>query len=370
MKFSAAILKSKKKFVIPIFKGIQMKRYIKILFVFVTVLVVTQQCSNFNLIPNTVSKKDQFVYLSEGVASRNYIIERITEKTHAYTTYDTINNYFIVDDSYKKMKISATGEVLISIPDPSSELPFKTHYVFTDSTVCDLSKNHFELEPFLKKINPSTEALKKEWMIVFEEYYRNASVVIYSNNDQIYFKTDQGWISLYLGDSNYLGGHQNSERTFKNYPAKFNSLIFLKDIASNTYSDWMSHSGSSIDKKYRNQSEEQINYSENQLKYLDNNIKKISYHKTGSSSMYAYTPIIAQFQGIGYYTLNIKDEKVRFKENAFKYPFKFFQSDAYLNQYTVPENFKNRTSISFIRYSFPTNQNESKSQGLYLLKRK
>ncbi|EDM45731.1 hypothetical protein SCB49_07977 [unidentified eubacterium SCB49] len=173
-----------------------------------------------------------------------------------------------------------------------------------------------------------------------------------------------------MSDNYYLEGDNITERTFENYPAKFRKLIFLKDQESNTYSDWMSHSGSSIDKKYPNTALENFNYPEKALDYLNNEIEKISFEKKVQSETYTYTPIIAQFQGIGYYKLKKEDEYIHFKENAFKYPFNFFKSDSYLNHYTIPEKFNTKTKLSFIRYSFPTNQNESKSQGLYIIKRK
>lgn len=61
---------------------------------------------------------------------------------------------------------------------------------------------------------------------------------------------------------------------------------------------------------------------------------------------------------------------MRFKEDAVKFPFWFFQSDRYLNNYTLTEQFMAKTEVSFIRYSYPTNTNISKSQGLYIVKRK
>ncbi|SIR18417.1 hypothetical protein [Maribacter ulvicola] len=348
-----------------------MKKYKKFILLIIGLLFFfVQQCSNTNLLPSFVCKKSEYKYLSEKVNSKNFVIDKISDKTYLYVTYDSINNYFIVNDGYNKMKLSAEGNLLINIPHPSGELPYKTHYVFTDSTICDFSKNELEIETFFKKINPATEKLETKWISIFEEYYYNASTVIYSNNDLIYFKINEGWVSLHISDNHYLEGDNITERTFENYPAKFSKLIFLKDQKSNTYSDWMSHSGSSIDKKYPNVELENFNYPEKELNYLNNKIEKISFEKTVLSETYRYTPIIAQFQGIGYYKLKKENEYIRFKEKALKYPFKFFKSDSYLNHYTIPEKFNTKTKLSFIRYSFPTNQNESKSQGLYIIKRK
>ncbi len=340
------------------------------IFLIGTFLLFLQQCSTINLIPNLVSKVNTYKYLSEKVSSQNFVIDKISNKTHVFITYDPVHNYFIVDDSYTKTKVSATGDVLINIPSPSGQLPYKTHYIFTDSTVCDFSKNKLEIESFYKKINPATEKLEKKWIAVFEEYYNKATTVIYSNDDLAYFKIKEGWVALHFSDNYYLTDDNDYEKIFENYPAKFNRLIFLKDEKSNTYSDWMSHSGSSIDKKYNDNSLEHLKFPEKKFKYLNQKIEKISFDKTAKSETYTYTPIIAQFQGVGYYKLKKEGEYIRFKENAFKYPFMFFKSDAYLNHYSVPEQFETKTKLSFIRYSFPTNQNESNSQGVYIIKRK
>ncbi|WP_159023953.1 hypothetical protein [Formosa sp. L2A11] len=347
-----------------------MKAPKKKIILILVLLVFVQQCSTINLIPDFVLKKSDYKYLSAGVSSKNFVLDKISDKTYMYITYDSVRNYFIVDDSYNKIKISAEGDVLINIQHPSGDLPYKSHYVFTDSTVCDLSKNSLEFEPFYKKINSETDTLDTKWITLFEDYYNKATTVIYSNNDYIYLKIKAGWVALQLANDYYFEGDNISEITFKNYPAKFEKLIFLKDNASNTYSDWMSHSGSSADKMYPDEDLKYFNYPEKGLKYVSNKIKTIDFKKTKSAENYTYTPIIAQFQGVGYYKLKIGEEYIRFKENAFKYPFMFFHSDAYLNLYTIPKKFESKTKLSFIKYSFPTNQNESKSQGLYLLKKK
>ncbi|WP_324027686.1 hypothetical protein QSV08_06985 [Maribacter sp. BPC-D8] len=340
------------------------------IFIIIGLLFFVQQCTSINLLPSFVSNENNYKYLSTGVSSENYVIDSITDKTYLYITYDTINNYFIVDDGYQQIKISTNGSILFKTSDKTAEMPFKTHYVFGDSTVYDFSQNKIEPESYFKRINADTEKLEKKWITIFEEFYNQASTVVYGNNDIIYLKINEGWVALHTSENYYLEGDNSSERTFENYPAKYNQLIFLKDTKSNTYSDWMSHSGSSIDRKYNDYDFEHSNYPENEFNYQNNKIKKIGSKKTESSSTFAYTPIIAQFLAVGYYKLQKGDEYVRFKEDAVKFPFWFFQSDGYLNNYTLPEQFRAETEVSFIRYSYPTNANKSKSEGLYLVKRK
>ncbi|WP_405415284.1 hypothetical protein [Maribacter sp. Asnod1-A12] len=340
------------------------------IFIIVGLLFFVQQCTTINLIPSLVSNKDNFRYLSEEVSSTNFVVDKISDKTYLWIYYDTINNYFIVDDSYHQKKISADGNILFDLSDPSAEMPYKTHYVFTDSSVYDFSKNKVEKEPYFERIIFLTEELEKKWILLFKELYDKASVVIYGNNELIYFKIPSGWVALKVSEFRFLKGDNTSERTFENYPAKYNKLIFLKDIKSNTYSEWMSHSGSSADKKRRNYDLDNADYPEKKINYVENKIEKISLKKTKIHSTFTYTPIISHFIGIGYYKLKKENEYIRFKENAIKYPFYFLQSDSYLNNYTIPEEFEPKTNISFIRYSYPSNTNESKSQGLYIVKKK
>ncbi|WP_036154006.1 hypothetical protein [Maribacter forsetii] len=346
-----------------------MKKYKIMVFIIIALLFFFQQCTSINLIPNLVSNKNNYQYLSSGVSSKNYLIDAVTDKTYLYITYDTINKYFIVDDSYQQIKISTEGDILFRITDSKAEMPYKTHYVFTDNAVYDFSQNVIKPQSFFQTINPDKKKLEKKWITIFEEYYNKSSTVIYGNNDIVYFHTNEGWVTLHLSENKYFGGDNTSERTFESYPAKYSKLIFLKDTKSNTYSDWMSHSGSSTDRKYNND----LDYSafpENKFTYQNNKIEKIEFSKTKSAETYTYTPIIAQFLGVGYYKLHKGNEYVRFKEDAAKYPFWFFQSDAYLNNYTLPEQFRAETEVSFIRYSYPSNANKSKSQGLYIVKKK
>lgn len=349
-----------------------MKKKRKKILILVIILVFIQQCSMINLIPSFVLNKSDYRYLSEGVSSENYTIEKISDAGYSIITYDTINNYFIVDTNFYQIKISAEGDSITSIK--SGFLPYKTHFVFADSTAHDFSKQKVEAEPFYQIINSQEEKMEKDdWISLFEAYYNKASTVIYSNDELIYLKINEGWVALHMPIGYFLGGNYFSERTFENYPgkyAKYNKLIFLKDNKSNTYSDWLSHSGSVLDKLYPDERLKLYTYPEKALDYPNDKIEKISFHKTDVSETVTYTSIIAQFQGIGYYKLKKENEYVRFKENADKYPFLFFSSDGYLNHYSVPEKFKTKTNVSFIVYSYPSNQNESESQGIYIVKKK
>ncbi|WP_370408799.1 hypothetical protein [Tenacibaculum dicentrarchi] len=199
-------------------------------------------------------------------------MNRVSEYNYSFITYDTINNYFIIDDSYSKTKIDSKGNIKIKIPHPSGNLPYKTHYVFTDSTICDLSKDKLQMIQYYKKINPD----KQNWFLLFKEYYHKATTVIYGNDDKIYLKIKEGWVLFRSFNGPYLDGDYITERTLKGYPAKQRKLIYLKSLKSFRYSDW-SHGSY---------------YPEDKIKYLDQKIKKISFKKIGVSGTFTYTSIL------------------------------------------------------------------------------
>ncbi|MEX6625995.1 hypothetical protein [Tenacibaculum salmonis] len=327
-----------------------MKKHKKKIFLIITFLFLVQQCTDINLIPAFVLNKSDYKYLSNNISSKNYVVNRISEYNYSFITYDTINNYFIMDDSYSKIKIDYKGDIKIKIPHPSGNLPYKTHYVFTDSTICDLSKDRLQMIQYYKKINPD----KHNWFLLFEEYYNKATTVIYGNDDKIYLKIKEGWILFRTLNGPYLDGEHITEKTLKGYPAKYRKLIYLKDLKSYRYSDW---------------SEERY-YPEDKIKYLNQKIKKISFKKRGISETFTYTSIISQHFGIEYYKFKKRNEYIRFKESASKYPFIFFKSKRYVSHYNIPEKFKTKTEVSFMDCSYPSNQYESKSDGLYIVKPK
>ncbi|SOU87777.1 conserved hypothetical protein [Tenacibaculum dicentrarchi] len=327
-----------------------MKKHNKKIFLIITVLFLIQQCTDINLIPAFVLNKSDYKYLSDNISAKNYVVNRVSEYNYSFITYDTINNYFIIDDSYSKTKIDSKGNIKIKIPHPSGNLPYKTHYVFTDSTICDLSKDKLQMIQYYKKINPD----KQNWFLLFKEYYHKGTTVIYGNDDKIYLKIKEGWVLFRSFNGPYLDGDYITERTLKGYPAKQRKLIYLKSLKSFRYSDW-SHGSY---------------YPEDKIKYLDQKIKKISFKKIGVSGTFTYTSIISQHFGIEYYKFKKRNGFIRFKESANKYPFILFKSKRYVSHYTIPEKFKTKTEVSFIDCSYPSNQYESKSDGLYIVKPK
>ena len=334
-----------------------MTKTLKITGIIVILLLFLQQCTTVNLIPAFVSNKDDYKYISDIIDSDEWNIDQITNNRYAYITYDTINNYFIVDDSYSKSKIDSNGKVLKRISHPSGEIPYKTHYVFTDSTVWDFSKTNLAFESYQKTINPEVDILEKNWILIFEEYYNAAQIVIYGD-DVIYMKIKEDWILMYLDDNYFLRGDNISERSFDGYPAKKDSaLIFLRESETGIYSDWSSRIGSL----------DQRNYDENKLKYTTETIDQISYSKVKESDRLAYINIIARFVGDGYYQLKKGDNYLKFIENTFNTPFIFFKTENYFEHFVLPKSFDSKTDISFVKCICSKNQTTNSFDGIYLI---
>lgn len=96
----------------------------------------------------------------------------------------------------------------------------------------------------------------------------------------------------------------------------------------------------------------------------------LGFKKDKVSSRLRYLNLTAEFHGTGYYQLKKGTDNLKFKEIVAKVPFVFFYADKYLNHYVIPEKYKTNTEVSFIHYRFPSNMNESNSQGLYVVKKK
>jgi len=329
-----------------------MKKKLKITGIIIITFLFIQQCTTINLIPSFVNNKGDYKYISDIIDSEEWNINRLTDKA-TFITYDTINNYFIVDTGFDKMKIDSKGKIVLNIAHPSGEIPHKTHFLFTDSTALDLSKNDLKPKSFKKIINPKEKTLEKKWKIIFEEYYNAAQTVIYGD-ELIYMKVDTDWILFHLEDDDYLRGTPATERTYDGFPAKNNDvLIFLKESESLLYSD-----GSSP------WSHNQQNYNEDKLKYPSQIIDKISFSKEKIDENFAYTPISARFEGTGYYKLKKGDKYLRFKERTYKMSFKFLETENYIKHFVLPSNFESKTDISFINCVCSKNDNY---QGTYII---
>ncbi len=126
--------------------------YIFLLLLFIFIL---DQCTTINITSAGIFKKkeyDSYKYLKDGVESEKYILKKISSGNYSGTVlYDPKNNFFTLRNHEGFRKINAEGEVEILIKyEDNIDFPFRTHYIFTDSLVYDLSKEKVESESFKK----------------------------------------------------------------------------------------------------------------------------------------------------------------------------------------------------------------------------
>lgn len=337
-------------------------------------LLFLNQCTTVNIAPPTIFKKKEFGnynYLKDGIKSDYFQIEKISEYTHSKVTYDTIHNFFIISDRSKIQKINAKGEKVIEIS-RVNHMDFTTygHYIFMDTIVYDLSKKIIQQEKFEEIILPSKEITPKDWLLQFQELYQQASVVYYGRNDYkhkakpVYFKVHENWKVLYLSGGHSFSNDDLTDYTFKNYPAKFNRLIVLKDNANKVYSNGQFSAGASV------ASYKRMNFEEKNFIYPEQRkIKSLFFQKEMVYEEIAYTSIPVVLGGTAYFNLKKGNDILKFKENATMSSFSFYKIKNYLSHYFIPEKFKNQSNVSFLKLKYPSNNNESGSKGWYVIKR-
>jgi len=312
-----------------------------------------------------------YKYLKEGVSSEQYVIERISDASNQTLLYDTLNNTFMVSNIVNLKIIDKFGEIIndIKLTDEIN-VPFRTHYAFGDTFLYDLSLNELKKEYFKEVIKPPKDMSSNEWIDIFKNYYDKASIVIYGNsltskeNKRIFFKVDADWILLYMGGRYHLKGDWWSEHTFKGYPAKYNKLILLKDQQNKLYADFQDTTDAQVRRNYGRR------FDEKRLKYKALKIKQQAFRKKIIYETIVYTSIPSSVGGTAYYSLKKGKDIIYLKENAVRPVFFLSKVDNYLESYSIPQKFNDKSDISFLKCVYPSNINSSGSKGLYLVKKK
>ena len=343
----------------------------KVLFVIscVVLLIVLDRCTTVKISSASIFEKEEFKtypFLSDGVTSDSYEIKQLVKEEESYheITYDTLNNYFIVDAIVKTQKISAEGKVLNNIKSiyPKSDTasiysfpnylynPNKSHFLIgntRDSLVYDFSKNKIE-ETLTKIISTSHIKTQEEWLAFYTPYYNMADVVIYrekfENSEDvqpIYLRVDNKWILiLFSGDCNLT--------LTEKYPKE---LIYLKDYNREVYSE--------------------LHYSFEQTPWEstdtpEKGIEKVFFRKDHVYSrlnLYYYEVFPQVFKGIGFYNLKKGEEVLKFK-NWMLQSF-YFTERTHLQYYTLPERFRNKSEVTFIEHYTPAD-----GHSFFIVKRK
>ena len=328
-------------------------------------LLFVDQCTSVNLSNALFLKREfsEFKYLKDSVASKNYEIVRVSENGYLTLTYDLINNFFLLNDRDGIKKVDVNGHVKMYVKERNVDLPYRTPYAFSDSLVFDFTKKEMNPEPFSEIIFPEKKSAE-EWIVWFESYYNQASVVIYGDQlvDQdhdfypIYMKIGGKWVLMYLHGYFYFHKDGNNQNTFESYASKGSQLILLKDVEKKVRSGWIT---------CQDCDNGQV---EKSFEYSPHKINTLAFQKDFVYETIVYTPIPIVIAGTAYYSLEKDGEFINFKENALK-PI-FSNSQSYLYYFSVPTKFEPQCEVSFLKLGYPTNINESGSKGWYVIRRK
>ncbi len=331
-------------------------------------ILLFEQCSVHNLRNAFVLKKKEYLslpYLKDTVESENYCIKYIsTNYTKIY--YHPSHLFFMLIGNTEYIKLDAKGKQAYSIErNDSMHNPFLCPYVFTQNSVYDFTENELVEVPFEEVVNAEQAFEELAWEKEMDNYYKLAQVVIYGEEYSsvdgwgfpVYFKIDSNWIKLvtpkgWVRSANFDG----LEFRYKQYPAKFDHMVLLKDPKLNEYSD---NTGSNIGSIFEDKTPYLLTYS---TKFK---IKRQFYQKEMICDYFPYTHIPNSWTGTACYRLKMKGDVLKFKEHTIKPVFNRVQD--YFFWYILPNKYQNDSQVSFIEYSYPVNINESGSKGLYIL---
>jgi len=355
-----------------------MKKKIKYFVFVILTLIIVDRCTEVNVTSSPIFGKKEFKsypFLKDGVSSDSYEIKYIIDGYKEFT-YDTINNYFIINTAYKILKISGEGKVLNNIEPiypkeatasaySSSErvyTPVQSYFLMgtdKDSLVYNLSKSKIK-EKLTKIITTSHIKTQEEWLAFYTPYYNMADVVIYrvkfegiEDVQPIYLKINNKWI-LILFSENYKRNLAHPEEGF---PEKYPKLIHLKDYKRHTYSKI----SSSLEKTPW---EETI--SESHEKGFEKKFFRKTYTHQRFLNLYYIELFPYVFEGTGFFNLTIGEDLLKFKNNM--YQTSFFEERTGLSYFTLPKQFRKKTEVSFIEYD--SYLGNIPGEGLYIIKRK
>ena len=337
------------------------------------IVLIFQQCTSFNITSASIFKSpklDTYKYLKDGVESENFIIEYLSSNYPPSVTYNAEYNFFIVESDHDFKKLNGSGDEIFAInKEESMELPKFTHFIFSNNGVYDLSKEEIKITLFKDIVNQDRLTEPKAWIELFDKYYKTAQIVIFGEElshkqDRgfpIYFKIGVKWIKLFTKKQELRAhDYENAlKHNYEGYPSKYTRTIVLKAPSKKTFSDREKEEYLIEDIAIKNYSYKYRNKSK---------IKSIHFTKEMVYEHIAYTSIPILFAGTSFYKLKIKDDLINFKENAIKPIFMPLQNHFYW--YILPDEYFKNSEISFLELRYPSNLNESGSNGLYIIKRK
>lgn len=345
--------------------------------IFISILVFLEKCTVINIVSPPIFKNKKYInysYLHKGIHNTKSEIIQISDSPYNIIAYDDISNYFIVYGDNKIRKINSRGVHSFTL-NKGDGISFSNlgPFVFTDSTVYDLSQENIEAKKIKTIIHADNELLKfKGFMAFLNNYYSQASVVIYANTDdfsandyKVYLKIDDDWMGLYIAKQLSEGINFYSQGDVKKkYPEKFNKLLLLKNPVNNVYS-----SRSSGNENFSSVPDALELTKESKLDYLHDEEINISYYqKENTSSVIAYTNIPISFVGTAYFDLKIRNEIYKFKENGFKSIGLFSAIKHDISYFLIPHKYFDNSEVSFLKLFPSSNSYLTGSKGLYIVR--
>lgn len=339
-----------------------------VLFVIIAVayIFVTQN----HLFGQSIKNGNQkYPLLKDNPVSKSYQLKFITNKYWGNITYSPTTNFFLIDSRIIR-KIDSKGVEVFAEKraDEATRLPF-TPYLASAKGIIDFSRDKPYLEKFVQIVNGD-----KDWTLtvdsfteIYTQAYKDADTVVYDRPNfaegidkyRAYMYIDGDWVLFYLSfyaldlDDDYDLGVR-----VKNYPAKYNRMILLKDISADVYS--------ASDYRLRDR---EIALNEDKLNYpVMGKLELMGFERGKVSSTFPYTPIPLVYRGQAFYRLTHGDESLFFSETALKQLFK--EPRTGMNWYVLPEPYQQQIPIGFLQFKPRSNVDTSGSGGVYVLIRK
>lgn len=314
------------------------------------------------------SEVHTYPLLKDNPSSDSYVLKQVDEYwSRANITYSPVGNFFLIGNRIIH-KINGAGEKVFSLEreEQFSLLPF-THYIATPKGLYDLSRTRPVLEPFVQVVNGDKDRTltKKSFHEIYAQAYSDANIVVYDRPNfeegidkyRAYMWITGDWVLFYLShraitlDSDYDFGV-----TSKEYPAKFNRTLLLKDTKTRVYS-------ASRDRLR----DHMISMPEDKLRYPEQGVLKLmGYSNERVDETYKGTPVV--HTGTAYHRLSYDGEQLFFREIAMKA--REQQVDTQLNWYVLPMPYQNKTSIGFLEFLPGHNFATAGSGGVYTIQRK
>lgn len=356
----------------------------------IVILFVIGSCTTFNLSPKLMINKstyNKFPELSDGLAWGKFKMQRISEISNVNIRYFPVNNFFIINnytslEHFNPIKIDSLGDTVFQL-----HLNKKDDFHFIDQINCfiiganeiyDFSADKPTAVTFSKVLNKDNTLTSEKWIQTFEEQYKQADIVLYGwvtdlqMAQCVYFQTDGNWTKLYTFSNsgpNFIyseGSKIKCKIKRKEIPEKIHEVHFLKDVAKQTYSN-----------EHRYTDDYITPYNTAQTFFPD---QKFTYKKTGIIKMLAFSKetstsdgynigIPTLFYGTAFYEMNFDGDILNFKNNALKSNGFGEKVETDMLVFSLPENFLNKSEVSFLAYDYGINVHENGKKGIYVIRR-